>query len=346
MFTSVINNRLLSWSKNHNIGSDAQFGFKPGFGTRDAIFALHGLVNKTLRNGKRLYCCFIDYKKAFDSISHCNLWTKLLNLGIRGNLFNVIHSIYQNVKSCVKYNGTLSESFKLSIGLMQGEALSPILFSLYVNDLESAYTNSSCDSYTLEYLNLFLLMYADDTVLFSESATELQLMLDVLSNYSNVWKLTVNTSKTKVMVFRKSIRANLDTWFLDGIELERVNQFCYLGITLNYNGNFVQTQKVLASQARKAKALLWNKIKNNILNTETKLYLFDSYVLPVLNYGCEIWGFHAAPDIEKVHTDFIKQALGVCKRSPNAMLYFEVGRGSLVIKRKILIFKYYRPANA
>ena len=63
--------------------------------------------------------------------------------------------------------------------------------------------------------------------------------------------------------------------------------------------------------------------------------------MPILNYGCESWGFHAAPDVEKVHTDFIKQVLGVCRRSPNAMLYFEVGRGKLLIKRKILICKYW-----
>ncbi|VDI37427.1 Hypothetical predicted protein, partial [Mytilus galloprovincialis] len=66
LFTSVINTRLLKWCKEYSILTDAQFGFVPGYGTHDAIFALHSIVSKSLRKGKRLYCCFIDFVKAFD----------------------------------------------------------------------------------------------------------------------------------------------------------------------------------------------------------------------------------------------------------------------------------------
>ena len=115
LFTSLVNNRLLNWSKTNDIISDAQFGFKPGFGTRDAMFALHGIVSNTLSKKKRLFCCFVDYQKAFDSISHDDLWFKSANLGIRGKLCYVIHSIYDNVSSCVQFNGQMSDFFKLSI---------------------------------------------------------------------------------------------------------------------------------------------------------------------------------------------------------------------------------------
>ena len=66
LFTSVLNCRILEWEKQNCILTDAQFGFRNGMSTVDAIFALQTLINKTLRNKKRLYCCFIDFRKAFD----------------------------------------------------------------------------------------------------------------------------------------------------------------------------------------------------------------------------------------------------------------------------------------
>ena len=90
LFTSVINCRLISWSKENDILTDAQFGFIPGYGTRDAIFSLHSIIAKSLGKGKRLYCCFIDYTKAFDSVSHYILFQKLMKCGVTGNLLNVL----------------------------------------------------------------------------------------------------------------------------------------------------------------------------------------------------------------------------------------------------------------
>jgi hypothetical protein len=68
LFTGLLNKRLLKWAEQHNSLTDAQFGFRQGFGSTDAIFALHSLITSTLRKGKRLYCCFVDYTRAFDSV--------------------------------------------------------------------------------------------------------------------------------------------------------------------------------------------------------------------------------------------------------------------------------------
>jgi hypothetical protein len=111
LFTSILNKRLLTWSEEYSIISDTQFGFRPGSGTRDAIFVLYTLIAKTLREKKRLYCCFIDYRKAFDSIDHNKLWYKLLKYGINGKISNIIKSMYSEVKSCVKFNGQMSDYF-------------------------------------------------------------------------------------------------------------------------------------------------------------------------------------------------------------------------------------------
>ena len=91
----------------------------------------------------------------------------------------------------------------------------------------------------------------------------------------------------------------------------------------------------------KAKAMLWNKIKYKKLNIETMLYLFDVYIAAILNYGCEVWGLHPAQDIEKVHTEYLKNILGVRKSTSNVMLYFELGRCPLLVTRKLRMFRYW-----
>ena len=115
LFTSLINSRLLKWSEENNVLTDAQFGFRPGLGTTDAIFALHSLISKTLSKGNRLYCCFIDYIKAFDSVSRVKLWLKLARIGITGKILNVIKSMYSKLKAGVKLNGNLSDIFSCNV---------------------------------------------------------------------------------------------------------------------------------------------------------------------------------------------------------------------------------------
>jgi hypothetical protein len=145
------------------------------------------IIFKSLSVKKRLYCCFVDYIKAFDSVQRVMLWYKLYHIGIRCKLLQVIKSMYSNVTTCVQVDGF--NYFTNELGLIQGEVLSPILFSLYVNDCEMAFINSTCSSIPLELkdLNLFLLIYADDVVIFSESISGLQNMLDTLYEYTKMY---------------------------------------------------------------------------------------------------------------------------------------------------------------
>jgi hypothetical protein len=146
------------------------------------------IIFKSLSVKERLYCCFVDYTiKAFDSVQRVMLWYKLYHISVRCKLLQVIKSMYLNVTTCVQVDGF--NYFTNELGLIQGEVLSPILFSLYVNDCEMAFINSTCSSIPLEVkdLNLFLLMYADDVVIFSESISGLQNMLDTLYEYTKMY---------------------------------------------------------------------------------------------------------------------------------------------------------------
>jgi hypothetical protein len=97
-----------------------------------------------LSNKNRLYCCFVDYTKAFDTIDRLNLWYKFSKIGICGKLLSVIKSMYENVKTCITVDRFYSDFFQNQVGLMHGEVISPILFAIYVNDCEMEFLNNCC----------------------------------------------------------------------------------------------------------------------------------------------------------------------------------------------------------
>lgn len=189
---------------------------------------------------------------------------------------------------------------------------------------------------------MFLQMYADDTVLLAESPENLQTLLNSVQDYTQRWCLTVNTSKTKLVVFRSSWRVyDTESWTFNDDNIEVVDSFRYLGLVLTYNGKFYTTQKMLATQAQKAMFCLMKTVKENHFNIQTKLELFDTYVGSILNYGCEIWGNHKDPDIERVHLNFLKRILGVKRSTLNMMVYRELDRYPLHINRCVRQVRYW-----
>jgi hypothetical protein len=104
-------------------------------------------------------------------------------------------------------------------------------------------------------------MYADDTVLFSESITELQKMINTVNKCSKQHGLYINLLKTKTVVFRnRGVLKENEKWYLDGKMIELCNQFVYLGLLFNYNGIFTVTQKTLSEQGKNATLSLLSKI--------------------------------------------------------------------------------------
>jgi hypothetical protein len=150
------------------------------------------LIELFKKRKRKLSCCFIDFKKAFDSVWHTGLWIKLLSQGIKGKCLQVLQSMYNGIKSCVSVRNSQSDFFPCCIGVRQGEILSPVLFSLYINDIDSYLATNDCPGLPLSDsfdnmidvgVILYVLMYADDTVLLASNAKHLQTMLDLFTSY-------------------------------------------------------------------------------------------------------------------------------------------------------------------
>ena len=354
LFTAVLNNRLNLYLENMNLLCEEQAGFRKNYSTVDHIFNLKCLIDLYLQRKKPLFCAFIDYKKAFDSVNRIALWHKLLNHSIDGKFLKVIKSMYNNAKSCVRQGNNLSEYFYSNVGVRQGENLSPVLFSLFLNDLvefiSRAYdglTSITEDIHFLlstdeveVFLKLYLLLYADDTVVLAESAQQLQAGINAMFLYCQTWKLQVNAAKTKVVIFSHR-KLNHDYNFVyNGERLAIVDEFVYLGITFSSSGSFLNNTAKLLEQGRKAMFCLLKKIRALFLPIDIQLKLFDSMVAPILLYGSEVWGFGNNRAIESLFLQFYKIILNMKKSTPDLVLLGELGRfpSDIFIKCRMIGF--------
>jgi hypothetical protein len=283
-------------------------------------------------------------------IPRTQLWNKLLENNINGKFFRIIYQMYEGIKSLVYVNNKKSMLFSCDKGVRQGENLSPVLFSLYLNDLENYLLNHDCKgvaSIPANKINpldigfhLLCLLYADDTALLATSANELQHTLTIFNQYCNKWKLKINITKTKVLIFNGNTKDYKYVFKIGNTILENVKEYKYLGATFTKSNNFKNTKIRLKQQATKAMYFVLAKAKDHQLSVECKLKMFDSMILPILLYGCEIWGYENNDIYNSVQINFIRHILPVKKGTPFFMLYGELGRMpvELIIHRRMICY--------
>ena len=211
LFTAILNERLNCFSEENLLLHENQFGFRKSYSTNDSIFTLYSFFELLKSKKKKFFCAFVDFEKAFDTVVRQALWYKLLLNNINGKLYNVILNMYNGAKSNIVYNNCKSDYFACEMGVRQGENLSPFLFALFLNDLQNFLENHNLNGLKtisdyaqskLEiFLKLFILLYADDTVLMAESADDLQSELNKFYEYCKIWRLKVNTEKTTIVIF-------------------------------------------------------------------------------------------------------------------------------------------------
>lgn len=339
LFCSILNNRLSSFCSKNNLIPNCQIGFKAKARTADHIITLKSIVNRYVNkiSKKYLFCAFIDFKCAFDTISRKFLIHKLFKLGVGGCFLNCIDNMYSNVQYCVKLQNGVSNSFSSTIGVKQGCVLSPLLFNIFTSDLPNIF-DKSCDPVFLNNQKLNCLMFADDLVIFSQSSIGLQNALNKLSSYCDKWYLTVNMSKTKIIVFNSSGHLiKRFTFTFKGAPVLITDSYCYLGVIFTPSGSFSKACDRLCDQAKKAlfKLKSWD-LRSNI---PTALKLFKTLIQPILLYCCEAWGpfYFKKPNPknflqlcdsipqEKILLQFCKYILGVNRRTSNAATRGELG---------------------
>ena len=334
LFLTIINNRLAAFAVERNILSTNQLGFVPSNRTSDPHIILNNLVQKYCHKKKgKMYGCFVDFSKAFDSVPREILLDKLRKCGINGKVFEVIRKIYTEDQASVKFGNKASEPFKTNRGVRQGCVLSPLLFNIFLADIQEVFDKCG-DSPQLNNMEISCMIWADDILILSETPEGLQAKINNLKVYCKKNKLQVNIDKTKVMTFTKSGRLLKNDFYFGSRKLLNIREYKYLGFIVTPSGEIrtgLEDLRIRAMRAlTKIRQALGPLFQQNIKNT---MHLYNFMVKPILLYTSDFWGSMKHPQnspIERLHLSFYKQLLGVKKQTNTYAVHLETGTVPLI----------------
>jgi hypothetical protein len=286
-------------------------GFLKGCRTSDNIFILKSTIEKQLYLNKSLYVAFVDFSKAIDFINRNILFYKIIKSGISGRIIETVKDMYKKTKCTVKTPDGLSPDINNCFGVNQGGTLSPNLFRKYLADM-SAYLVKHHGIIINEDYVISHILWADDLILFSNTAEGLQAQMNGLFKFCSKNKMIVNELKTKVMIFGNGKKSEIS---FNNKPIEIVDKYKYLGIIFNTikraNGDvFREHAQYIKDKANKAIFSILNKTKHlGTLDPKLAFFLFDTYVKPILTYGSDIIGYNSNYNkiIERLHLRFIKK---------------------------------------
>ncbi|KAK3575628.1 hypothetical protein QTP86_031584 [Hemibagrus guttatus] len=210
---------------------EQQYGFMPRKSTTDAIFALRILMEKYRDGQRELHCVFVDLEKAYDRVPREGLWYCMRKSGVAEKYVRVVQDMYERSRTVVRCAVGQTEEFKVEVGLHQGSALSPILFAMVMDQLSEEVRQESP----------WTMMFADDIVICSESREQVEENLERWRFALERRGMKVSRSKTEYMCVNE--REGSGTVRLQGEEVKKVQEFKYLGSTVQSNGECAKEVK-------------------------------------------------------------------------------------------------------
>ena len=358
LFSLILLTRLTKYIDANNLISTKQTGFMKGSRTSDHIFLLQTIIEKIVKKNKsKLYAAFIDFKKAYDTVDRKKLFERLKSLGISGIFLYNITAMYEKTSYNIKLKDGYLDPIQSNLGLKQGCPLSPMLFNLYIDDIENIF-DDQCDPINFQNEKIHHFLYADDLVMISNSAEGLQRSLNKLCEYANHKYLTINIKKSKTMIFNFLGRHLRNHFSIEGQQIESVNTFCYLGFEFKPSGTTKHAMNTLNEKAKKAlRPLICASFRFN-LPAKTISRLFHTFVSPIILYSVENWAmltdnklkcfndmdiFNDTTDskVDVTHRKILKHILGLSKSCPNIAVYGETGEIPLSLKGYRLMLNYW-----
>ena len=277
VFERLLFNKLYDFFSPQLSGS--QFGFmRRKFTVLQLIIFLQAIYNNVDKNTD-CYALYLDFSKAFDSVSHATLLAKLRLFGIGGSLLSLLSSYLTNRVQRVKLNNITSASLPVTSGVPQGSILGPLLFLVFINDLPTQVSHSQ------------ILLYADDPKLIHNNLLQMQNDILALSQWSQLNKLSFNAKKTQLISFdyRSQNRiTDIPVLILDDHEIFLQKSVVDLG--LSFSSNLAWSKHI--SDRLKACYIRIISLRRRLpphLHSQIKIKLYKTYILPKLLYGSQVW---------------------------------------------------------
>lgn len=277
------------------------------------------------------YIALLDTKSAFDVVVHSNLIRRLFQLGMSDQSILLINSLYTNSTSCIKWDGRISEEIKIEQGVRQGGAISADLYKIYINPLLDFLNESDIGGH-IGTVNCCAPTCADDIALISNNPIELQMMINIVSDFSKREGYTLQPAKSVIIPIKttnKPIEIEKDFWTINEEPMPIVQNSSHIGIQKNEKNTMIST---IEDNIKKSRRTLYSLMGTgmhgrNGLDPETIISLLKTYVLPILTYGLEILIPSGKPfdTLQLFYKRLLKQLLSLPQNIADPAIYILSG---------------------
>ena len=288
LMETIIRDNIVKFLEENDIMNDSQHGFRNKRSCLTNLLDFFHYVFDVYDESKAVDIVYLDFQKAFDKVPHKRLLSKVLSHGITGNIHTWLKDWLSERKQRVVINGFMSSWLDVKSGVPQGSVLGPILFLIYVNDIDDG-------------LNCKVSKFADDTKIACKVTTTreretLQSDLDRLTHWANEWQMKFNIEKCKVLHIGSNNNKLL--YSMNGQQLSAVNKEKDLGVLVTNDLKPGQHCSQVVKTANKLVGFIGRVFENKSEKVILKLY--NSLVRPHLEYCVQFWSPYYSKDIEKL----------------------------------------------
>lgn len=345
LYTRALNIKMQTFLEDSKSLLREQAGFRTDRRCLDHIFTLQDVVHRRMQVEKPTYVVFIDFRKAYDLVPREKLFKKMRTMGITEGIISNVKAYYKVTTARVRVSGSFSDPFGIDIGVKQGCTMSPLLFSIFINDILDEVKQLNLGvSIPGVMEKLSGLIYADDLALLIERKEDIQPTLDCISRWCRSNHMSTNASKCAILAFGKkweeyTEELKLVDYLLEGKVLPINTCYKYLGVTFCSDLSWEKEVKNRSEKGLKCLRMITPILRNDRIRIKIRLNYLKAVWIPVVLYGSEVWyqSRNQMKVLDGLYLECIRMVMGCSRISPNYVLLAETDMKplfALVVKNR------------